>query len=266
MEPLELLTESDDLPRWELPPELERLYGGGLGFDAPTVVANFVETLDGVVAIPDLPRSNALIAAESEADRFVMALLRACADVVLLGSGTLLSSPQGTWRADRAYPPVAEALGELRASRGLPEQPALAIVTGGGSFDPTHPVLERGVLVLTTEAAAPTIRASVSAATEVIAVGDGATVDPVAALAALRERGHGVVLSEGGPTLLASLLASRLVDELFLTLSPLVAGRAQAPRLSLVEGVELLPDARLDASLRSLRRAGDHLLLRYALS
>jgi riboflavin biosynthesis pyrimidine reductase len=264
-QPLEVLAEAPGLPSWPLPPELERLYGGVLGFDEPCTITNFVETLDGVVAIPELPRSNALVSDENAADRFVMALLRACADVVLVGSGTLLSSPRGTWRPDRVYPPAAAALAELRASRGRPEQPAVAVVTAGSSFDPSHPVLAGGALVLTTAGAAPDLEASVPASCEVVPVGGGDAVDLTAAIAALHDRGHRVVLSESGPTMLASLLASRLVDELFLTLSPLLAGRSDAPRLSLVEGVELLPDVRVAGELRSVRRGGSHLFLRYAL-
>jgi riboflavin biosynthesis pyrimidine reductase len=227
---------------------------------------NFVETLDGVVAIPDVPRSNALIAAESDADRFVMALLRACADVILVGSGTLLASPQGTWRPERAYPPATEALLELRRLRGLPEQPRIAVVSTGTTLDISHPALRRGALVLTTADAEAGLRASLPTETEVIAVSEGNSVDLARALELLRGRSYGIVLSEGGPTVLASLLASRLVDELFLTLSPLVAGRAAGARLSLVEGIELLPDLRVEGALRSVRRSGDHLLLRYGLS
>lgn len=74
IEPLELLAEQADLSSWPLPCELEQLYGGPLGFDRPSVVANFVQTLDSVVAIPDLPRSSTLIAAGSEADRFLKGL------------------------------------------------------------------------------------------------------------------------------------------------------------------------------------------------
>ena len=224
-----------------------------------------METLDGVVALPDVARSNALIAAESPADRFVMGLLRAAADVVVVGSGTLLSSPRGTWRADRVFPPAGQAFAELRASRGRPEHPAVAVVTAGGSFDPAHPVLERDAIVLTTDRAAPDIRASAPSGCEVVALGGGETVDVRAAVAALRERSHRIVLSEGGPTLFGSLLAAGVVDELFLTLSPLLAGRGGDARLSLVEGVELLPDAPVNGRLRSLRRDGGHLFLRYAL-
>jgi riboflavin biosynthesis pyrimidine reductase len=264
--PFTVLAEDQDLPRWDVPPELVALYGGAIGLEEPCVVANFVESLDGVVSVPSLPRSHALLGDESDADRFVLALVRACADAVLIGSGTLRSSPQGTWGIDRAYPPAADALAELRARRGRPERPLLAIVTAGGSFDPAHPALERGALVLTTAGAASRLRAAVPSATEVVALDEGDTVDPAAALAVLRERGCSIVLSEAGPSLFGSLLASRLVDELFLTVSPLLAGRAESVRLGLVEGVELLPQTRVAGRLRSVRTHGSHMFLRYRLA
>ncbi len=264
-EPFTVLAEDEDVPRWDLPEQLATLYGGAIGLEEPCLVANFVSSLDGVVAVPGLPRSHALLGDESEADRFVLALLRACADAVVVGSGTLLSSPQGTWRVDRPYPPAAKALAELRSRRGRPEQPLVAVVTAGGSLDPAHPVLESGALVLTTEGAAAGLRARVPEAAEVVAVNAGDTVDLVSAVGVLHGRGSGVILSEGGPTLFGGLLASRLVDELFLTVSPLLAGRAAAPRLGLVEGVELMPQARTAGRLRSVRTHGSHLFLRYRL-
>lgn len=260
-----MLAEEPGLPELDLPEELRRLYGGGFGFDGPRVFANFVQTIDGVVSIPDVPRSNALIADESEADRFLMGLLRACAGAVLVGSGTMLASPQGTWRPERVYPPAAEAFAELRRRLGLAERPLVACVTAGGSFDPAHPILEESALVLTTASAAAGLRASVPAATDVVAVNEGDRVDLRLALGALRARGHALVLSEGGPTLFGSLLAAGLADELFLTVSPLLAGRDRSPRLSLVEGVELLPEVRTEARVLSVRRDGGHLFLRYAL-
>ena len=96
--PFTVLAEDDDLPRWDIPEEIARLYGA-LGLDEPCLVANFVESLDGVVAIPDRQRSNALVADESAADKFVLALLRACADVVLVGSGTLRQPSPRTGKA-----------------------------------------------------------------------------------------------------------------------------------------------------------------------
>jgi riboflavin biosynthesis pyrimidine reductase len=265
IEPFTVLAEAEDLPRWDAPEELAALYGGAIGLDEPCVVANFVESLDGVVAVPRLPRSHAVIGDDSEADRFVLALVRACADAVVVGSGTLLASPKGTWRIDRAYPPAAEALAELRDRRGRPRQPLVVVVTTGASLDPAHAVLECGALVLTTNDAAPRLRASVPGAAEVVAVNPGETVDLAGALDVLRDRGCSVILTEAGPSTFGSLVASELVDELFLTVSPILAGRAERARLGLVEGVELVPRTRVAGRLRSVRTHGSHLFLRYGL-
>jgi riboflavin biosynthesis pyrimidine reductase len=265
IEPFTVLAEDGDLPRWDLPELLSTLYGGSLGLDEPCVVANFVESLDGVVSVPRLERSHAVIGDENEADRFVLALVRACADAVVVGPGTLLASPTGTWRIDRAYPPAAEALAALRARRGRPPQPLVVVVTTGASLDPDHPVLESGALVLTTEAAAEGLRAAVPEASEVVVVTEGQTVDLAAALDLLRDRGCSVVLTEAGPSMFGSLVASGLVDELFLTVSPVLAGRAATVRLGLVEGVELIPQNRVAGRLRSVRTHGSHLFLRYGL-
>ncbi|HKN63586.1 MAG TPA: dihydrofolate reductase family protein [Gaiellaceae bacterium] len=265
IEAFRVLAEAEDLPRWDVPEALATLYGGAIGLDERCVVANFVESLDGVVAVPRLPRSHAVIGDDSEADRFVLALVRACADAVVVGSGTLLASPKGTWRVDRAYPDVAEALLELRARRGRPEQPLVVVVTTGASLDPAHPVLGSGALVLTTESAASRLRASVPEASEVVAVNDGDTVDLGRAIDLLRDRGCPVVLTEAGPSIFGSLVASQLVDELFLTVSPVLAGRAASARLGLVEGVELVPQTRVAGRLRSVRTHGSHLFLRYGL-
>jgi riboflavin biosynthesis pyrimidine reductase len=245
---------------------LRELYGGGLDLDEPCLFANFVETVDGVVAIPDLPHSNALIAAGSEADRFVMGLLRAAADAILVGSGTMRASPTGTWQPERVYPPAAEAFAELRRRRGRSPSPTVVFVTAGGSFDPAHPALARPAIILTPRHAAVRLTGRVPAVSEVVAVNDGAQVDLRQAVTCLHERGHSLILSEGGPTLFASLLESGLVDELFLTISPLLAGRAAQARLPLVTGFELLPGPTDVLTLRSARRHEDHLFLRYGLA
>ena len=75
-----------------------------------------------------------------------------------------------------------------------------------------------------------------------------------------------LILSEAGPHVFGSLLRAGLVDELFLTVSPLLAGRSGVSvRLGLVEGVDLLPTATVDARLLSARRSDSHLFLRYEL-
>lgn len=257
---LQLLWEQSGLAG-VLTPELHAFYGGALGFDGPCVYANFVETLDGVVAMPDLENSNALVSDGSDDDKHLMGILRALADVVLLGSGTLLASPNGRWRPEGVYPKAKDAFAALRAAIGKPERPAVAVVTSGASLDVSHPAVAGGALVLTTHRGAAQLEGSVAG---IVPVNDGDWVDLPAALDILRERGYAQVLVEAGPTTFGGLLAGGVVDELFLTVSPVLAGRLESRRrLGLVEGVELLPDARVAPSLLSLRRGSDHLFARY---
>jgi len=265
VKPLQLLSEADGLTAFDLPEELESLYGGPFGLDERALYANFVETLDGVVAIRSEPRSNRLVSADSEADRFVMGLLRACADAVLLGSGTLHGSPKSLWTPERAFPPGAELFAELRKRLGLSEQPLLVVLSGAGSLDPAHPALAAGALVLTTEHGAERLDGRLSTS-EVVALPGETTVDVRAAVSYLDARGLRRILSEAGPHVFGSLLAENLVDEVFLTLSPLLAGRSElGQRLALVEGTELLPEAAVTGELTGLRRHDDHLFLRYRL-
>jgi riboflavin biosynthesis pyrimidine reductase len=260
---LQLLWEREGLSAAQLPGELEEFYGGGLAFDGPCVYANFVATIDGIVAIPELERSNALVADESDDDKHLMGLLRALADCVLIGTGTMLASPKGRWRPEGVYPRGKEDFAALRSRLGKSEAPFVAVVTSGASLDVEHPVLAAGAIVLTTARGAEQLSGSVP---DVVAVNDGDWVDLGAALEELRRRGHEQVLVEAGPTTFGALLAGSLVDELFLTVSPVLAGRHEARRrLALVEGVELLPDARMAGELLSLRRSENHLFVRYRL-
>jgi riboflavin biosynthesis pyrimidine reductase len=267
LEPFALLHEEEGMPAFELPEELRRVYRGRLGLPTRCLFANFVSTLDGVAAIPSLRRSNRLISDHSTADQFVMGLLRACADAVLVGSGTLIGSPTARWLPESPYPAAASALAALRRQLGCTERPTVAIVTASGSIDPAHPAVRDGALILTTERGAARLADRLSDSSEVIALQGEEAVDLPAAIELLRSRGHDRILTEGGPTLFGSLLASGLVDELFLTLSPLLAGRAVTEgELGLVEGTALLPTLRVGGRLASVRAHGDHLFLRYAIT
>ena len=261
---MQVAFERDGLPVVELPEELRRLYGGDLRLAERTLYANFVETIDGVVAIPSLERSNALISGH-EADRFVMGLLRAVADVVLVGCGTAIASPKGRWKAHTVYPPAADAFAELRRGLGHEEDARVAIVTGRGSVDPSHPAVRDGALIVTTQVGADRLGPLIEPPAEIAVVAGDTVVDVRAAIDLLHERGHERILSEAGPRLFASLTRERLVDDLFLTVSPLLAGRGEVEKLGLVEGADLLPDTKLEAHLDSVRIADDHLFLRYTL-
>ena len=265
IEPLERLFEVATLAAGRLSGELARLYDGDLGLADECVYANFVATLDGFVSIPGLAGSNTFIAGDNDADRFLMGVLRAFADVVLIGAGVLRASPRGTWRPDAIYPPLADEYAALRSGLGLRAAPEVAVLTGSGSIDPGHPLLASGALVLTTTHGAARLEGTAPEATTLVALADDETIDPGRVVESLRARGHRRILSEAGPHTFGALLEAGLVDELFLTSSPLLIGAAgEGSRYSLVEGADLVPDA-VRAELLSLRRHGSHLFSRYAL-
>jgi riboflavin biosynthesis pyrimidine reductase len=264
---LEPLYERRGLPEFDLPSELSEAYGGPLGFSEPRLYANFVATLDGVVALPGQRHSSRIISESSTADRFVMGLLRACADAVLIGAETMRDSPGTLWTADQAYAPAAALFDELRHARARPPRPVVAVLSGHGTVDPRHPAFEEGAIVLTSEPGAARLHGHLPRAATMLTIGQDASVDPAAALDALRARGHRLILCEGGPRTLGMLVAAGLVDELFLTTSPLLAGRTtNGSRQALVEGIELLPETMVGGELLTLRRAGSHLFSRYRVS
>ena len=267
MDPLERLFdvrgEVEPLP---LPTELERLYGGSFSLGDRALYANFVSTLDGVVALGDpTVSSGPAISGRSDADRFVMGLLRAAASAVLIGGGTMRDDPGHLWTPEYIYPPAAAAYAELRRNLGLPARPLLAVVTASGRLDVNERALQQDALVLTSEHGATPLRGRlpVGCRLEVVARDRFRLAD---ALAMLKEQGHRRILSEGGPRVLAELLQSDLLDDLFLTLAPVLAGRStDVQRLGLLEGVAFAADALRPGRLLSARRHQGHLLLRYSL-
>jgi riboflavin biosynthesis pyrimidine reductase len=264
IEPLERLFEIDALPRTTLPAELTRLHDGDLGLADECLYANFVTSLEGVVSIPGMRGSNAFIAGDSDPDRFLMGLLRAFADAVLIGAGVLRASPRGTWRAGEIFPPASDSYAQLRRELGIAAAPEVAVLSGRGSIDPAHPLFAAGALVLTSDVGAARLNGRLPDATKVLTLCDTPTLDPLSVVAALRDRGHRRILCEAGPHTFGELLAVDLVDEVFLTRSPLLVGDAGAgTRLRLVEESDLLPDGR-QARLLSVRRHGSHLFQRYA--
>lgn len=252
---------------------LEARYGGTLAIPLrhgrPTVVSNFVSTLDGVVsyATPEAAGGGE-ISGFFEPDRFVMGLLRSLADAVLIGAGTLRAGADERWTARFVHPPSDAAFAELRASLGLRPEPITAVVSGSGSLDLTHPGLSDPavpVLLLTTDEGAASLRSD--PLPEHVEVCDlGASVTPARVLGALADRDAELIVCEGGPHLIGSLLDANLVDELFLTVAPQLAGRSSdRPRLALIEGVAFDVAHAAWARLVDVRRAGDHLFTRYRL-
>ena len=261
MKPIERLFEREGLPLLKLPADLATSYGGDLGIARRGICANFVASTDGVVGLgPDAGESGSVISGDSEPDHLVMALLRACADAVLIGAGTFRKAAGAFWRAADVYPSAAGQFAELRQLLGLRPHPLLVVVTASGDLDRAQPAL-RDSLIVTTPAGEARLRGTLPAGAR-LAVLD---TDPIPGRALKdlldAEKLH-LVLTEGGPTLFGCLLDEGLVDELFLTISPRLFGRQlEDGRKPLVDGVDL---AGRPLDLLSLRRHESHLFLRYA--
>jgi riboflavin biosynthesis pyrimidine reductase len=250
-----VIYETDGLPSQELPPQLGRLYGGDLGFKSPRLYANFVSSMDGVVALGGTPASPSVISGHSEADRFVMGLLRACAQAVLIGAGTLRAEPEHLWTPEHIYPEAADAYALLRRRLGLSGEPQLVVITASGEVDTDVPALGLGALIVTTDRGAKVLgRSSLASEAAILRVGSGGGVELRGVVEELRMRGYGVILTEGGPKIVGQLARERLLDELFLTISPLVAGdRGHMSQYGLAEAVDLAPPG-LRVRLLSVRR------------
>jgi riboflavin biosynthesis pyrimidine reductase len=261
--PLARLYELAGLPAWGLPQELVDVYGGDLGFPEPCLYANFVASVDGVTALgPEYPCSGSAISGDEPADRFVMGLLRACADIVLIGAGTLRATPGHLWTPRYICPEAADGYAALRRGLGRGGDPQLAVVTARGEVPAAHPALQAGALILTTSSGARALKGRLPPECTIIDLGGMPTLRSEDLLGAL---GDATVLTEGGPRLLGQLLADDLLDELFLTISPVLAGRAEITRPGLVASRELLPARAEQAELISVRHRGSYLFLRYRL-
>ena len=203
------------------------------------VRANFVSSLDGAVTIEG--KSAPL---SSQADRELFHLLRAMTDVVLVGAGTARAENYGGARPrdDGHVPPIAVV------SKSLDLDPRSRLFT-----DTRVPPV-----VITCGASPALRRKELADAADVIVAGD-TDVDLSTALDELASRGLGRVLCEGGPHLLGSIAAAGLLDELCLTLAPVVAG-GNAGRI--VAGY--LPDVVEPMHLRHVLVDDGHLFLRYS--
>ncbi len=263
-----------------LPPRLARLYGClrmPLLRPHPHVFSNFVSTLDGVVSFNVKGHaSGGDVSGFSAQDRMVMGLLRAIADVVIIGSGTLGVDRRHVWTAEAIFPALADDYRQLRIALGQRGAPLNVIVSGSGAIDLRLPVFVSGkvpVLVVTTMKGAERLRTrNAPDWVEIRAIRQSASHRGASAIAAhdildeVHKASSGkLILVEGGPRLLGDFYAEGLLDEQFLTLAPQIVGRdAHDRRLSLVMGKAFTPSDALWGELIDVRRGSSHLFLRYS--
>jgi len=197
------LTDDDLTAAYEVPAAPDR-----------HVRVNFVASADGAAWLDG--RSGGL---SSPADKRVFALLRDLADVVLVGAGTIRTEGY-------TYPDFGPERRDRRRALGLAERPTFAVVSGSLDLDPTSRLFTGApvrTIVLTAAAAPAAARAALEPVADVVTAGED-RVDLAAAVDALAARGLRRILSEGGPALLGGLVAAGRLDELCLTVSPLLAG------------------------------------------
>ncbi|HYQ26923.1 MAG TPA: dihydrofolate reductase family protein [Polyangiaceae bacterium] len=258
---LELLFDAGKSAALSVPEVLSAAYAGALRLPRECVFANFVASLDGVVALPGDTESGQIISGRNQADRFVMGLLRAAADAVLLGAGTFRKSGRHLWLPERIYPAGQAAFKAMRAALGLSERPQFVLVSASGVIDVTEPAID-GAWIVTTPKGEARVRAELPASARLV-VQDSEQISLVQLLSSLRAAGFARILTEGGPSLFSQLVKQGLLDQLFLTSSPALFGRfAGDARKSLAEGLDLGGAA---CELSSARRHGSHLFLSYAL-
>ena len=276
LSPLETLYDparGSDLP---LPPELARLYGR-LQFpdhpNRPYVISNFVATLDGVtdLGVPN-HAGGGDISGSNQHDRMVMGLLRAVADAVVIGAGTLRASPRLLLTAKHIYPTLGDAYQKLRKALNKSGSPLNVIATASGEIDLSLPIFQSGkvpALIVTTVAGASKIpERELPASVILIRATKNQRIGAREILNAVMKAcgtANALILVEGGPRLMADFFAERVLDEQFLTLAPQVAGRDDSVRRpGLVDGRMLAPESPVWGELIGVKRAADHLFLRYA--
>jgi riboflavin biosynthesis pyrimidine reductase len=180
----------------------------------PHVRANFVTSLDGAVEVDGVSK-----ALSTDDDSRVFSLLRMISDAVMVGAGTVRVEGYRGLR-------LGSARQQWRREHGLPENPRLVLITSRLALDPAMPALAEAAvrpLVITHEGAPMEQHAALSEVADVVALGADA-VDLAAAVEYLAGQGMPQILSEGGPHLLGALTEADLVDELCLSVAPLLAG------------------------------------------
>ena len=275
VEPLETLLEARRGGALPLPPRLARLYGrlrmpGSRAH--PCVFSNFVTSLDGVVSLSEKGHaSGGDISGSSAQDRMVMGLLRAIADVVVIGSGTLAADRRHMWTANAIFPALADDYRRLRQALGHASPPLNVVVSGSGGVDLRLPIFASGdvpaMIITTSLGEKRLLKQKVPDPVVIRAIRHNSKgIPPQAILDEVCRASAGKrILVEGGPHLLGDFYAARLLDEQFLTLAPQVAGReASDPRLSLVMGKHFAPRDAHWGKLIDVRQGGDLLFLRYA--
>jgi riboflavin biosynthesis pyrimidine reductase len=212
---------------------------------------NFVASVDGAVTAEGLSAG-----LQTPGDNQVFAALRDLADVILAGAGTVRTEGYSAIR-------VSDKRRAIREEFGLAATLPTAVVSGSLRLDPDAELFtaapdDARTIVLTCASGDPSARSRLERVAEVVTCGEQ-SVDLAAGRAALAERGLTRILCEGGPSLFADLARAGVVDELCLSISPLLSG----PGARRIVAGELWPRGPRPLTLTGLLEQDSALFCRY---
>lgn len=215
--------------------------------EIPRLRGNFIQSLDGAVT-----RDGVSGGLNNADDKLVFDTLRMLCDVIVVGAGTVRAEGYSGVR-------VGDEDAAWRVGHALAAQPPVALVTSRLDFAPSHPFFADAVvrpIVITSAASPAAAREALADVAEVVVCGEE-RVEPDRLVTELTARGLPQMLCEGGPQLFGALIEADRVDEICLTMSPVLEG---GPAGRIAHGAAAT--AR-EMSLLHVLTAGDMLFLRY---
>ncbi len=244
--------------RWPLPPATTQ----------PYCYVNFVTSRDGRVSFNQLGKhGGALISQQNRHDKWLMGLLRARADAILVGASQMEHTSSRPWTPEGIFPNEAAAWADLRRSEGRATIPLQVIVTRSGTLGTKSPVVTDPTLptlVVSTDEGLKRAQSMPGLSPTINWLSTGESLDFAHLLEVLRATYEvQTVLSEAGPNVYGAMIAAGVVDDEFLTLSPVLAGSTKdQERPGLIEGVAFSSDAPPRSRLLSVHQVDDFLFLR----
>ena len=262
-----------------LPNDLQEIFDGDWVApdrgDRTYVYSNFVLSHDGRISFNEPGHyGGGDVAAGCPHDQWFMALLRARADAVMVGDNTLYLEPEHVWSHQYIFPAENERLSELRRAEGRSKYPLQVFLSLNGDINWDGAVFadaDLHVVIATTRGGAARVESEKKGVSQVdIIVQEQSPLNIATLVGQLRDKYQiRTLLLEGGPRAYGSAIADRVVDDEFLTYSPVIVGNdgsSKKIRPGLYEGLAFSPANAARMRPVSLRRNGDYLFGRYRCS
>jgi len=277
--PFECLFDATPTSGTSLPAGLQQVYQGDWAIpefeDRPYVYSNFVLSHDGRISFNEPGHyGGGEVSGGSPHDMWLMGMLRARADAVMVGDITLKLEPEHIWTHQYIFPGDNENFVDLRRKEGRATYPLQVFLSLTGEINWDSAVFgsaDYHVLIATTSEGAARVAAEKRGDAQVDVIAhDRSSVDLRELVSHLRKK-YGVksLLVEGGPRAYGSAIVDRVIDDEFLTLSPIVVGNDRSKnknRPGLYEGIAFTPDDAVRMVPISIRRNGEFLFVRYRCS